>query len=207
MGLARFSLFESCSRGYKMSMADVDVFETERSVCVAVVGSDARTRLPDDSEKVNPNGGAIADWASSWDERSTVGIDRGAADSTQQRALRAARRCASEWDKGSPSCLSGFERSRDSGPQIQFAMCGFILSSCAPRSAPDARAFLRLCHGECGHGPGEPIRAISEQLFHRTRLLLPGIQQTSRKAVKLSRCGDHARWSPVNNILSRYKRT
>jgi len=41
-------------------MADVHVFRIKRSVCLAVACCERELGLPDDSEKVNPNGGAIA---------------------------------------------------------------------------------------------------------------------------------------------------
>src|SRR5260370_8975083 len=44
----------------KMSMADVDVFELNEAFASQSLAVTRELGLPDDSEKVNPNGGAIA---------------------------------------------------------------------------------------------------------------------------------------------------
>jgi acetyl-CoA acyltransferase len=44
----------------KMSMADVDVFELNEAFAAQALAVTRELGLPDDSEKVNPNGGAIA---------------------------------------------------------------------------------------------------------------------------------------------------
>ncbi len=44
----------------KMSMADVDVFELNEAFAAQSLAVTRELGLPDDSEKVNPNGGAIA---------------------------------------------------------------------------------------------------------------------------------------------------
>src|SRR5260370_10148366 len=44
----------------KMSMTDVDVFELNEAFAAQALAVTRTLGLPDDSEKVNPNGGAIA---------------------------------------------------------------------------------------------------------------------------------------------------
>ena len=48
-----------------------------------------------------------------------------------------------------------------------------------------------------------PFEAIASSFSIERVCSFQEYQQTSRKAVKVSRAGDHARWSPVNSTLSR----
>jgi len=60
MGIGPIFAVRKLSARLKMSMADVDVFELNEAFASQSLAVTRELGLPDDSEKVNPNGGAIA---------------------------------------------------------------------------------------------------------------------------------------------------
>src|SRR5579872_3662925 len=78
------------------------------------------------------------------------------------------RRCVSSLQWLKPSSRGSNVAARD--PQRQPAKAEiynvrFILSSCALCSVPDVHAFLRQCHGGCGHVLGAPTRSDKLAVF------------------------------------------
>jgi acetyl-CoA acyltransferase len=60
MGIGPIFAVQKLLARLKMSMADVDVFELNEAFAAQALAVTRELGLPDDSEKVNPNGGAIA---------------------------------------------------------------------------------------------------------------------------------------------------
>ena len=60
MGIGPIPAVRKLLKRLKMSMADVDVFELNEAFAAQALAVTRELGLPDDSEIVNPNGGAIA---------------------------------------------------------------------------------------------------------------------------------------------------
>ena len=88
MGIGPIYAVQKLFARWKISMDDVDVFELNEAFAAQALAVTRELGLPDNSEKVNPNGGAIALGHPLGMSGATIGFDRGAAVAAHQGTLR-----------------------------------------------------------------------------------------------------------------------